>query len=45
MKKYSHPHDVILLGISATLCSNLKVEADLSHTEDAAGAYSSLTTQ
>lgn len=24
MKWYKHPHDVILLGISATLCSNLK---------------------
>lgn len=39
--KDSHPHDVILLGISAILCSNLKAEADLLHTQDAAGAYQS----
>lgn len=32
MKKYSHPHDVILLGISTTLCGNLKAEVDLPHT-------------
>lgn len=41
MRKYNHPHDVILLGISATLCSDPKAEADLLRTQDAAGAYQS----
>lgn len=38
-KGYKHPHDVILLGLSATLCSNLKTGADLLHFQDATGAY------